>query len=387
MNYYEIKKRTAKALLLLPAVLIIIFGSLNVSAAYKAKDYSRVYKYSYFKTHNKDLPESILSSPSKSLKYFVEKGMAEGRRGKISFNVKTYKANYADLRKLYGNNLKKYYMHYQEKGYKTRFARYPLSHYKFSLVVDSNGGSDKNGKTYKVMTRKYGTTVKLPSAKKSGYTFKSWKLTEGQGTLKGESFKYTMNRKGPTSVVRAQWKKKKTTSSTTTSSSKSIPGAVAMADFAHTQLGKGGTTYWNYFNDVFNGKASNYEWCCMFATYCAYKAGLISKTASYGTIGNGHYPRTASQRELASRLKAKGQLKLRSSGYIPKKGDMIFFTSASDKSNTENYSHVGIVYGVKDGKVITVEGNTGTYNRYTSYVKEKSYDLTADRVAAYGIIK
>ena len=37
--------------------------------------------------------------------------------------------------------------------------------------------------------------------------------------------------------------------------------------------------------------------------------------------------------------------------------------------------------------VYTVEGNTGTYDRHTSYVKEKSYDLDATRVAAYGLIK
>jgi hypothetical protein len=42
--------------------------------------------------------------------------MAEGRQGKSSFDVKAYADNYADLRKAYGEDWSKYYLHYIKYG-------------------------------------------------------------------------------------------------------------------------------------------------------------------------------------------------------------------------------------------------------------------------------
>ena len=53
-----------------------------------------------------------------AIKHFVEHGMAEGRQGKDTFDVKTYKNMYPDLRNNFGNDLKKYYIHYINHGYK-----------------------------------------------------------------------------------------------------------------------------------------------------------------------------------------------------------------------------------------------------------------------------
>ena len=362
------------------AAMTLLFSSLTVSAAtYKESDYSKVYDYSYYISHNKDLPSSVRKSRTKALAHFVERGMAQGRSSHLNFNIKIYKSNYPDLVKLYGNNLKKYYLHFQQVGYKRRYAKHPLSYYRFKLTVNYNGGVHNGHTSSSTRIRLYGTTITLPSSTRSGYTFAGWKLTKGLGTLSGSKFKYTMDRKGE-NVVTAQWTKKATSSSTVSHYS----GAYRIADVAATQIGKGGTTYWNYFKDVFSEPQ---EWCCMFATYCAYKAGLISSSASYGSFGNGHYPRTASQRELATRFKARGQLKLRTSGYKPVKGDLIFFTYASDKSNPQNYTHVGIVYGRSGSTVTTIEGNTVTNNKYTSKVAKKTYDINNTRIAAYGIIK
>ena len=52
----------------------------------------------------------------KALKHFVEHGMQEGRQGTAEFNVYAYKARYADLRSVYGDDLVKYYMHYIRAG-------------------------------------------------------------------------------------------------------------------------------------------------------------------------------------------------------------------------------------------------------------------------------
>ena len=44
--------------------------------------------------------------------------MAEGQQGIASFDVMSYKRQYADLRQAYGNDLPKYYWHYMNYGYK-----------------------------------------------------------------------------------------------------------------------------------------------------------------------------------------------------------------------------------------------------------------------------
>lgn len=43
-------------------------------------------------------------------------GMNEGRIAKASFDVTSYRLQYSDLRRAYGNNLKSYYLHYLQWG-------------------------------------------------------------------------------------------------------------------------------------------------------------------------------------------------------------------------------------------------------------------------------
>ena len=52
------------------------------------------------------------------LKHFVNYGMAEGRQAIASFNVSSYRLQYADLRSAYGKNWKNYYLHYVKYGQK-----------------------------------------------------------------------------------------------------------------------------------------------------------------------------------------------------------------------------------------------------------------------------
>lgn len=375
MKNSQRKNKSAGLGFLFAVVFCMMITGISVSAAtYKEKDYNKVYDYEYYVTHNTDISASIRSSRVKSLLHFVEHGMAEGRQANSYFNVKVYKANYPDLAAVYGTNYIRYYMHFQLVGYKTRFAKHSLSYYSFTLTVDPNGGTYGSSSDPVTIKHHYGRVITLKTPVRSGYVFAGWRLTEGHGTLSGSKFKYTMDRKG-TNKVTAQW---------TRNTAGRYSGAYKIADVALTQLGNGGETYWNYFSDIFS---SPQEWCCMFVSYCAYKAGFISSTASYESFGNGRFPRTANQRELASQFAKRGQLRLASSGYKPEKGDIIFFSYNSDKTNYQSYSHVGIVVDCTDTQVITVEGNTGTYNKYTSYVKKKTYDLDNSRLASYGIIK
>lgn len=86
---------------------------------YKGQDYSRVYDYEYYVNHYPAVKRAYGEDREKTLKNFVTKGMPQARQGCASFNVKSYVFGNADLRKKYGNTFKKYYLHYQKKGYKS----------------------------------------------------------------------------------------------------------------------------------------------------------------------------------------------------------------------------------------------------------------------------
>ena len=92
-------------------------------SVYKGQDYSRVYDYYYYIKKYPSVARKIGTDQARVLRSFVRTGMKKGRRGCKSFSVKSYIYGNADLRKKYGNSLKKYYLHYQNKGYKSEKRR------------------------------------------------------------------------------------------------------------------------------------------------------------------------------------------------------------------------------------------------------------------------
>ena len=386
MNHLSGKARHFGFTLIIGIIFTVMISGVSVSAAsYKESDYSHVYSYSYYIKKNKSkLSSSVRSSRSKALRHFVEHGMAQGLQAISNFRVGIYKKNYPDLAKKYGSNFKKYYLHYQSVGYKNRYAKHYLTSLRFDLTLDPNKGSMKiDGKTVTSAVKirhSYNRKITLPTPKRSGYEFAGWRQVKGTGTLKGNKFTYTINKKG-VNLVKASWAKKTVNR---------YALAYKIADYAKTQLGNGGAPYWNYFWKD--------NWCCMFVTYCANKVGFVSSDATDMSCGSGRFPKTASQRELAYVYSKRGQLKLRNSGYKPKKGDLIFFTNnTSNQSDYQSYRHVGIVYGTSGNDIITIEGNTGTWDMNTSYVKKCIYNPVdsssayhtskAMQIAAYGIIR
>ena len=85
-------------------------------------------------------------------------------------------------------------------------------------------------------------------------------------------------------------------------------------------------------------------WCAMFVSYCAYQANVL------GTL----VPRFAWCPSGMSWYQKEKRYFKRDSGYIPKKGDIVFFYS-SDKGRV---AHVGIVTGGDAQYITTIEGNT-----------------------------
>lgn len=85
---------------------------------YNGVDYSRVYDYNYYVSHNSDVKSEYGFDDATVLAHFVNFGMPEGRQGRETFNVNSYRNQYADLRRTYGDNLSSYYLHYINYGYR-----------------------------------------------------------------------------------------------------------------------------------------------------------------------------------------------------------------------------------------------------------------------------
>ena len=96
-------------------------GTKNIiggMTTYNGVNYSAVYNYGYYVSHNSDIKRAFGYDEEAALRHFIYYGMSEGRQGSEAFNVTHYKNRYADLRSAYGSKLKNYYMHYINYGVK-----------------------------------------------------------------------------------------------------------------------------------------------------------------------------------------------------------------------------------------------------------------------------
>ena len=137
-------------------------------------------------------------------------------------------------------------------------------------------------------------------------------------------------------------------------------GSKKILSVAAMQIGNsGGQPYWSWY-----GFGSRVEWCACFVSWCANEcgyidAGIIPKFASCD-VGMNWF---------------KNHSLWQTNTYTPREGDIIFFDWDSDGLA----NHVGIVEKVKDGKVHTIEGNSGDACKKLEY---NSGDL---RILGYGV--
>ncbi len=91
-------------------------GSLNTApnmpVVSDSVDYSSVYDYDYYISHNPDIMSAYGGDRSSTLNHFINYGMQEGRQGCEWFDVNSYKNANKDLRAIFKNDLKSYYIHY-----------------------------------------------------------------------------------------------------------------------------------------------------------------------------------------------------------------------------------------------------------------------------------
>lgn len=89
----------------------------DVTTVYNGVDYSSVYDFNNYIRINPDLYIPFHNDPAGALEHFVNFGMNEARTAKNSFDMKSYRNRYPDLRAAFGwNNTRAYYNHYMSNG-------------------------------------------------------------------------------------------------------------------------------------------------------------------------------------------------------------------------------------------------------------------------------
>ena len=119
----------------------------------------------------------------------------------------------------------------------------------------------------------------------------------------------------------------------------------------------------NIFGDWYG--IPNQPWCAMFVSYCMNKAGVLPnvvKKCASCSIGWNWF-------------KSKGQTRNR--GYIPQKGDIIFFDWNPEKG--DGIDHVGIVNNVNGEYIYTLEGN------HDDQVNIYKYHINDARIYGYAV--
>lgn len=121
---------------------------------------------------------------------------------------------------------------------------------------------------------------------------------------------------------------------------------------ALSQVGNvGGQPYWSWY-----GFNSRVEWCACFVSWCANECGYINA---------GVIPKYAGCVNGVQWFKDRGQWLDGSAEPAP--GMIIFFDWADESGQDGLSDHTGIVQKVENGKVYTVEGNSGDSCRVNEY--------------------
>lgn len=124
-----------------------------------------------------------------------------------------------------------------------------------------------------------------------------------------------------------------------------------------------------------NGTSYGYAWCAAFVNWCLRQA-RVDKELTGGMFVSCHAWRTWFVEKGA---KYGAEYHARTDGYVPKKGDLIFYKSLTATHNRSS-DHIGIVLESRDGRVYVIEGNGD------NQVALHDYDLTNRYIVGYGSI-
>lgn len=142
----------------------------------------------------------------------------------------------------------------------------------------------------------------------------------------------------------------------------SFAGSGDLVAVALSQVGNSGSAYWNWY-----GFQSRVEWCAIFVSWCAEQCGYLNA---------GVMPKFAGCGAGVNWFQVRGQWLPGSE--TPRPGMVIFFKwYGSDASISD---HVGIVERVENGRVYTIEGNSG------DLVRQNSYPIGYGEILGYGVV-
>ena len=111
-----------------------------------------------------------------------------------------------------------------------------------------------------------------------------------------------------------------------------------------------GSNNYTKYGQHFGNTGPGFPWCAQFVSWAADKAGIPATAIN----------RTASVSSFNEFFKSKNRFHGPGSGYTPKRGDVFM----------RGGEHTGIVTGITDGKLKTIEGNT------SDTVAQRSYNLS-----------
>ena len=111
-----------------------------------------------------------------------------------------------------------------------------------------------------------------------------------------------------------------------------------------------------------NGNSIGYAWCAAFVTWCLRQGGVPANVAVS----------EISCQRMTDWYRSNSNYYRRTDGYRPIPGDIVMFRYGSGGAN-----HVGLVVGVENGRVYTIEGNT------TDMVGLRSYSLQNTAILGY----
>jgi hypothetical protein len=119
----------------------------------------------------------------------------------------------------------------------------------------------------------------------------------------------------------------------------------------------------------FNGNKNGFDWCAQFPTWCVWKlTGKNKKKTEYILCVGGDL--SAGCGFALKYYKQAGRF-----SHNPKVGDQIFFKYSNDDSTAD---HTGIVVGVTDSIIETIEGNS------SNQVKRNTYQRNSKIIIGYG---
>lgn len=132
---------------------------------------------------------------------------------------------------------------------------------------------------------------------------------------------------------------------------------------ALSQVGNvGGQPYWSWY-----GFGSRVEWCACFVSWAANECGYIEA---------GIIPKYAGCVNGVEWFKERGLWQ--DNSYEPRPGDIIFFDWDDENGQDGLSDHTGIVEKVENGRVYTIEGNSG------DSVRQRDYPLGYYEVLGFG---